>query len=259
MIKDNKILDYFGILDKKAMLGASYLFLGDNPELVEDILKLISCKQEEGFCDECWDCKAISKQNHPDLFIVKPEPSSIKIESIRAAQKFLALKSFRLKRKLLIVKEGQNFGLEAANAFLKTLEEPPKNSFIAICASKMEGMLPTILSRCKKVFLPPQQGQSEEFDFDTVEDFLNNRRVSFKDRKEFSQFLEALIVVFRDKLFFNMGLDDKLLRKKSHSKIRENYTDERIEDILDNILNIYGAYNTVNENLALNLIRASLQ
>jgi hypothetical protein len=259
MNTDKKILDYFGILDKKEMLGTSYLFLGDNHQLVQKILKSISCKQESGFCDECWDCKAIESEKHPDLFIARPEPSFIKIESIREAQKFLSLKSFRLKRKLLIIREGQNFGLEAANAFLKTLEEPPKNSFIAICSSKMEGLLPTILSRCKKVFLPPQKEEGRDLDFDVVEDFLNNRRVSFKDRREFSQFLEALIVVFRDKLFFNMGLDDKLLEKGGYSRIRQAYTAERIEDILDNILNIYGAYNTVNENLALNLIRASLQ
>lgn len=258
MNKDKKILDYFNILEKREMLGTSYLFLGDNHELVQEILKSISCKQDSSFCDECWDCKAITGEKHPDLFIVRPEPSFIKIESIREAQKFLALKSFRLKRKLLIVREGQNFGLEAANAFLKTLEEPPKNSFIAICSSKMEGLLPTILSRCKKVFLPPHKEKKEEFDFEVIDDFLNNRRVSFKDRKEFSYFLEALIVVFRDKLFFNMGLDDKLLRKRGHDILKRNYTLEKIEDILDNILNIYGAYNTVNENLALNLIRASL-
>lgn len=259
MSEDKKVLNYFDILNKKNMLGTSYLFIGNNPALVKEIFKLISCARDEYFCDSCWDCKAIDQDNHPDLFIVRPEPNFIKIESIREAQKFLALKSFRLKKKILFIRGGESFGLEAANAFLKTLEEPPKNSFIGICASKTEGMLPTVISRCKKIFLPFQQEvMADFFSADLVSDFFNNRRIKFRDRKEFSKFLETLMILFRDRLFSNIGLDSGLSKEVSSQIRLGHYSPKKIENILESILKIHAAHTTVNENLALNIIRALL-
>ena len=150
----DKILDYFELLKRNDLLGSSYLFIGDGYPVVTDIFKLINCKDHPRFCGACWDCGRIAEGKHPDVFLIEPDPSTIKIERIREAQYFLSLKSFRLKKKVVFVKGAESFSEPAANAFLKTLEEPPKNTFIAVCSRTVDGLLPTIISRCRKIFLP---------------------------------------------------------------------------------------------------------
>ena len=96
------ILNYFQILKKREFLGTSYLFVGEDIQAILDVAKLISCTENEDFCDSCWDCKRIEEGNHPDLFTISPDGFSIKIESIREGMSFFSLKSFRLKNKIMI-------------------------------------------------------------------------------------------------------------------------------------------------------------
>ena len=98
------ILNYFQILKRKGLLGTSYLFVGEDDRVILDVAKLISCTEPEGFCDSCWDCKRIEEGNHPDLFTILPDGFSIKIESIREGMRFFSLKSFRLPRKIMIIR-----------------------------------------------------------------------------------------------------------------------------------------------------------
>jgi hypothetical protein len=251
------ILNYFYILKTKHTLGGSYLFVGDNQFLLEKIIKLVACKMSNYFCNQCWDCIAIEKQTHPDLFVVLPEPNVIKIEKIRESRQFLSLKSFRLLYKILIIK-GDEWSQEAANSFLKILEEPPRNSFIGIYTSKIENIFPTIRSRCKKIFLPCQQ-MREEFSYELAYSFLRGKDITFRTRKEFSSFLKTLIVIMRDYLFYKMKLDNRLLPKyKDYEIIMKPHSLEDIIDILDILLKIHNVYHNMNEKLALNLIRTKL-
>jgi len=98
-LKD-EILNYFQVLKKRGIIGTSYLFIGKGDKVIVDVAKLISCDQEEGFCNSCWDCKRIEQGNHPDLFVIEPDGFSIKIEAIREGMRFFSLKSFRIKRRL---------------------------------------------------------------------------------------------------------------------------------------------------------------
>jgi hypothetical protein len=258
MLRD-KIINYFYLLKKNGLVGTSYLFIGENPSLVKDVVKLVNCKESDHFCGVCWDCKKIDGFNHPDFLLIEPEPLTIKIEKIREVQQFLALKSFRLKKKTVFIKEGESFGLAAANAFLKTLEEPPKNSFIAICTSKLEGLLPTIISRCRKIYLPFCEADEDFSSVSSVRDFLKGINIKFKNRREFASFLWALVIFFRDRLVEQSGcINNRLLKNRECEIIWKPYTAEQIDKILGSIFKVYSAYNSVNENLALNLIRMNL-
>src|SRR5258708_2113567 len=73
---------------------------------------------------------------------------SIGIEEVRNLQKKLMLKPFKSKNKAVIIKNAQDLTLEAQNAFLKTLEEPPNHTYIFSLAQTNNTLLPTILSRC---------------------------------------------------------------------------------------------------------------
>jgi DNA polymerase-3 subunit delta' len=153
MEKERSILEYFSLLKRRFLLSNAYMFVGGNLSLVKKILKLISCKNSNYGCNNCWDCLKIEEEKHPDVFFVEPQLNTIKIENIKEAQRFLYLKSFRLERKILIIKPGI-WTAEATSCLLKTLEEPPKNSFIGICVFKTEDVFDTIVSRCRCIFLP---------------------------------------------------------------------------------------------------------
>lgn len=257
MYSPDKITEYFYILKKRNIIGTSYLFIGKDFSPLKDVIKLVACPDSDNFCNHCWDCRRIEEENHPDLFLIKPDPLTVKIEAVREAQKFLSLKSFRLKRKIVILKEAQTLSDPASNAFLKTLEEPPQDSFIAVCTSKLEGILPTMISRCRKIFLPFKEEETEDASaLAKIENFLKGGRVEFKDRRAFSSFLYMIILLLRDRLVSRLSHgNNRLLEDKDCEIILRPYPIEQLENILKSTLEIYSVYNTVNQNLALNLIK----
>lgn len=262
-MRQNRILKYFSLLKNYNLIGSSYLFIGDNIEVVKDVIKLVNCKDNEFYCGQCWDCRKIEDLNHPDIFVVMPGLVSIKIESIRESIRSLSLKSFCLKRKVVLMQEAQSLSEEAASAFLKTLEEPPANSFIAVCTSKLEGMLPTIVSRCRKIFLPFNEtagSQEQEKMSPLISDFLGGVNIKFSNRREFASFLWALAAVLRDNLIGQTAnLNNRLIKSKECEIIAKPYTVEQIKIILGVILEVYSGYNSINENLALSMIRTSME
>ena len=254
----NKILNYFSLLKKRGIIGKSYLFIGDDFSIVGDIAKLINCKNDaEHFCNSCFDCSSIERYVHPDLFVLKPETLTITIENIKEAQQFLRLKSFRAQKKVLVIQDAQNMGEASANAFLKTLEEPPKNSFIAVCTSKIDSLIPTIVSRCNKIFLPPNE-ENQDSGFAKIFGFLKGERPVFKDRKDFLSFVWSLNLALRDAFLFSLGRNNRLLALSECEIILQNVRIKNVSNYcsaMKDILEIYADGATINENLALNLIR----
>ncbi|MFA5271674.1 MAG: hypothetical protein WC412_04965 [Candidatus Omnitrophota bacterium] len=257
-----KLLDYFSLLKQKSLIGRSYLFVGDNFELVRKIVKLINCKEDKNsYCDVCFDCKKFDEGTHPDLFLVEPKSLNITIETIRESRQFIRLKSFSANKKVIIIKEAENLGEAAANAFLKTLEEPPKNSFIAVCAEKIDSLLPTIVSRCSKIFLPYSESISDDSQALLVKSFLSGQMPEFKGRIEFSSFIWTLAVLLRDRLLSQAGQNNRLLKEEHYEIIHRDFklnSDDCIEALRD-IFEIYAASATINEKLALNIIKERLQ
>jgi len=254
-----EILNYFHILKKRELIGSSYLFIGEDTSLIGDIAKLISCSRDSYFCDNCWDCRRIESGNHPYLCTIEHDGFSIKIEAIREGIRFFSLYRIQLENKIIIIKEAQNLTPVAASAFLKTLEEPPKHSFIAIAASKLEGLLPTIISRCRKIFLPSTPKEIDNSLDDCVFKFLGDEDIRFGDRKKFSAFLWALIEVLRRQLLSRVNFENNQLPQSTEGEIILNsYSRGQIHSILKEVLKVYGAYRSVNMNLALNLIRLKL-
>ncbi len=106
-------------------------------------------------CDGCSSCIKINKSIHPDVFFIAPEKGEIKVDVIRGLLESLAYKSFEGQWKIVIIDEAEALNQSAANAFLKTLEEPPEQS-VLILISSMPGLIPkTILSRCQKINFSP--------------------------------------------------------------------------------------------------------
>jgi replication-associated recombination protein RarA len=89
----------------------------------------------------------------PDILIVKQE-KIIGIETVRQIKIWLSKKAYQEKERFIIIYQAQNLTIEAQNAFLKTLEEPPENAFIILIVGNSHQLLPTIISRCQIFHLP---------------------------------------------------------------------------------------------------------
>jgi len=252
------ILNYFTIVSQAQSLGTSYLFIGGDESIIFDIAQMISCR-EQPFCGKCWDCRCIAQRSHPDLCCIEPDGVTIKIGAIREGIRFLSMKSYKLPRKILIIRQAHQLTLAAANAYLKTLEEPPGNSFIGISAPYVGDVLPTISSRCRKIFLPFTEHLHTRLKVDDIARFLEGGEVKFREREKFGSFLWTLIASLRDSLLRRIGFSNNQLRQSSDCEIiLARYSSPQIEVLLEHVLKIYGAYKTVNMNLALHLIKVKL-
>ncbi|MDH5201820.1 MAG: AAA family ATPase, partial [Nitrospirota bacterium] len=83
-------------------------------------------------CNECVSCKKIDAGVHPDFLLISSKSGQIRIEEIRAIDDALSFKPFEGRKKVVIIDEADTMNPYAANAFLKTLEEPPEDSLIIL-------------------------------------------------------------------------------------------------------------------------------
>lgn len=130
----------------------AYLFDGiDGSGMKETALALVEavfCNGSDG-CGECPSCRKVTGLRHPDLHLVQPDGAFIKIDQIRDLQRELSLRPYEARKKACILEAAERMNPSAANAFLKTLEEPPGEALLILLTSHVEGILPTIRSRCQ--------------------------------------------------------------------------------------------------------------
>lgn len=108
-------------------------------------------------CMVCHSCKQVLSGNHPDLIYVKHEkPNSIGVDDIREQiNDTIMIRPYSSYYKIYIVDEAEKMTVQAQNALLKTIEEPPAYAVIILITTNQEAFLPTILSRCVQLKLKP--------------------------------------------------------------------------------------------------------
>lgn len=116
-------------------------------------IEALFCGKEDG-CGTCPSCRKIAALQHPDLHLVEPDGSFIKIEQIRELQKQLSFRPFEAPKKACIIDGAERLNAAAGNALLKTLEEPPGNALLILISASASELLPTIVSRCQQLHFP---------------------------------------------------------------------------------------------------------
>jgi DNA polymerase-3 subunit delta' len=118
----------------------------------------------DGACGACRDCLLLARGGHPSLFLVtRPEDkASIPIDSIRTLWEELSLKSFSDRPRVVLILPADDLLLPAANALLKTLEEPPPATHLLLVAHRLSKVPATILSRCQKIPFSPLPPETVE-------------------------------------------------------------------------------------------------
>ncbi len=148
----------------RGRLGHAYLFTGHQLEALETLArtlaKTLNCQhptRTSGIatdcCDTCLSCQKIERENHADLHWVRPESKSriISVDQTRELMREIQLKPTEAVFKVAVIVGADRLNTQAANAFLKTLEEPPARSILILLSTEPSRILETILSRCLRL------------------------------------------------------------------------------------------------------------
>ena len=150
---------------KSGKLSHAYLFMG--PEhLGKKMLAL-------NFCRMLLNDNKKNIENNLDLTIISPDEDEkqITIEKIRELEKKMALYPHSAKYKIAIIEQAEKMNKSAANALLKTLEEPNETAILILLAADSKNILETIKSRCQLIkFLPVKKSLLQEFLKDKISD-----------------------------------------------------------------------------------------
>ena len=151
---------------ERGRLGHAYLFhgadLGELESVARTLAKTLNCETPKrrgadgsavDCCDACLSCRKIDAANHPDVMWLRPESKLrvIRIEQIRDLLPTIYLKPTQAPFKVATIVAADRLNVQAANAFLKTLEEPPADSIFILLSTDPQRVLETILSRCLRL------------------------------------------------------------------------------------------------------------
>ncbi len=172
LIKNTKAYEIFSGDKKNKTLSHATLIVSDDSELIESYLKVF-CKtlvcDSETFCDNCRVCKLVDSRLYEDVKFY-PESGKIMTKDIDDLVERSYLKPLEGDKKVFVLVNAQEMNAQSQNKLLKTLEEPPENTYLIIGATSTYTLLPTLLSRVKKLDILPFSDDeiidalSDEFD-----------------------------------------------------------------------------------------------
>ena len=154
IIGQPKVRDFLRMSVDSNRVTHAYLFTGpagsNKTQSAYALAAALLC--ESGGCTTCDSCKRVEARKHPDVRYFAPEGAGgYLVEQIREIVADTALAPIRADKKVYILDRVDLLGTSAANAFLKTLEEPPEDVVLVLLGRTRESVLPTIVSRCSVV------------------------------------------------------------------------------------------------------------
>lgn len=148
--------------DERDALHHAYLFVGPQSvgkhTVAVHIAKMVNCESTDPArrpCGVCGTCKQIDAGAHPDVITVEPEAGkatpTISVAQIREVVRKTGYHRYNARRRVVIIDPAEAMNDPAANALLKTLEEPPDGTGFIVIATNATALLPTIRSRCQQI------------------------------------------------------------------------------------------------------------
>jgi len=236
---------------QKGRVPNSLLFTGPQgvgkQETALALAKALNCeKMEDDACGACSSCKAISGGNFPDVMSINPERNAIKIDQIRLLKQTAYLKPMIGKKRVFIVIEAEKMTEEAANSFLKVLEEPPSSSHIILVTHNPYLILPTIKSRCQILsFSPVSREEMEKILMEKGYEKEQATLIPLFVRGNLEQALSIEWEEVQSKRKQAWELFLSLLKKKEVSDFVRNYTSSKkslVKEELEEILEFFSSF-----------------
>ena len=165
IVGHEEIIRHFKGSLEMGRVSHAYILCGEEDSgrssLAFSFAKTLQCEQGGlDSCNECPSCVKADSGNHPDIIQVTHEKAGITVDDIREqVNNTIGIKPYSSAWKLYIIDEAEKMTVQAQNALLKTIEEPPEYAIIMLLTTNQELFLPTILSRCIQLKLWPLQDQ----------------------------------------------------------------------------------------------------
>jgi len=220
----------------------AYLFAGPRgagkTSAARILAKSLNCENNGGLgepCNECSACLAITKGQHVDV-VEMDAASSRRIDDIRSLRESVALAPSLARKKVYIIDEVHMLTTEAANAFLKTLEEPPTHVVFVLATTDPEKLPETVRSRLTTISF--RKATDEEIERQLKRVVAREKLVLGKDKEVISQIIESADGSFREAVktlerLTMLGKDITPEKAKSLlSSVRSDFTEILLGEIL---------------------------
>jgi DNA polymerase-3 subunit delta' len=217
-------------------LAQAYLLIGrpreDGAPLAARALQALFCERG-GACGRCAPCRSVAERRHPDVQWVEPQKKSriVSIDQIRELCARMAQTSFAGSWKAGVIVGADRMSDAAANAFLKTLEEPAGRTVFFLLSDSPQGLLPTILSRCQRAVLTGMEtGLTGEFRQALVEILSRHAGQGVVGALALAEKLEALLKLMKEAAEEEVGgareaeneeVDDDVVDARINARYRE--------------------------------------
>ncbi len=161
ILGQDHIKRYFQTAIATRKISHAYILSGEpgtgRNALADHFALTLLCESAAAPCLKCHSCRQALSGNHPDIIhITHEKPGTIGVDDIRAQiNNTVSIRPYSSQYKLYIMDEAEKMTIQAQNALLKTIEEPPSYAVIILITTNSDGFLPTILSRCVQLKLRP--------------------------------------------------------------------------------------------------------
>ncbi|MBN1192601.1 MAG: DNA polymerase III subunit delta' [Coriobacteriia bacterium] len=157
LVGQRKAVGYLRTAAESDTVAHAYLFVGPTGSGRKTAARALACSVfcADGGCGSCNACRRSQNGTHPDLHLLAPEGVTYVVPQIHEIIRDVHLKPIEARYKVYVFEDADRFNDASANAFLKTLEEPPSDVVIVLLAGDFDDVLPTIASRCHVVRFAP--------------------------------------------------------------------------------------------------------
>lgn len=232
IVGHKQIVQHLESAMKLNKISHAYIFNGEKGSgkklLASAFAQALQCETPEvDACENCRSCKQAESGNHPDIIrIVHEKPNSIGVEEVRdQLVNDVQIKPYSSRFKVYIVPDAEKLTVQAQNAILKTIEEPPAYAVILLLTTNAQALLPTILSRCLMLSMKPIP------DFQVMEYLMEHVQIP--------DYEAELCVAFAQG---NIGKAVQLATSENFNEIRlaaihllKNIPDMEIQDIINTV------------------------
>jgi DNA polymerase-3 subunit delta' len=157
LVGQPKALGYLRAAAESGTISHAYLLVGPTGAGKKSAARALACSLfcVDGGCGSCGVCRRVRAGAHPDLHVIAPEGVNYVVSQIHEIIHDVHLKPIEAPYKVYVLEDVGRLNDASANAFLKTLEEPPADVVIVLLAGDFDDVLPTIGSRCQVVRFSP--------------------------------------------------------------------------------------------------------
>lgn len=235
MLGNNKILAALHDTVSNGNVGHAYIFEGPDGigkrETALTFAAMLMCGEEAFPCRRCRSCRLFSEGTNPDFIEVLTGDKSISVEEIRNILKGLVIRPLYSSYKIIIINDADHMTVQAQNALLKSLEEPPPYVVFILTAQSSASLTATIRSRCQRIL----------FDKFSNEEITRILETKYGQRKHEWDF----IVSYSDGV---IGTALELIEDNSYLELRDNVFSTVNKVLNTKNFDIFSAYELFEKN-----------